>query len=98
MLDTCFFILWFIVKMPCIIQEQFIICLTCSCLMQGIFTIYHLFNLIKNSEADRALMEGPIKLHRALKNMSNNKSPGNDGLPKEFLLAFFDLKWARFIK
>ena len=57
-------------------------------------TYIQTLNLPTLSEADRALIEGPIKLakiHRALKNMSNNKSPGNDGLPKEFLLAFFDL-------
>ena len=40
--------------------------------------------------------EGPIlesELLKALKNMSNNKSPGNDGLTKEFNETFWeDLK------
>ena len=40
--------------------------------------------------------EGPIsekELLKALKNMSNNKSPGNDGLTKEFYETFWeDLK------
>ena len=40
--------------------------------------------------------EGPIlekKLLKTLKNMSNNKSPGNDGLTKEFYEMFWeDLK------
>ena len=40
--------------------------------------------------------EGPMlesKLLKALKNISNNKSPGNDGLTKEFYETFWeDLK------
>ena len=37
--------------------------------------------------------EGPIleyELIKALKNMSNNKSPGNDGLTKEFYKTFWE--------
>ena len=37
--------------------------------------------------------EGPIsenELLKALKNMSNNKSPGNDGLTKEFYETFWE--------
>ena len=30
------------------------------------------------------------ELYDALKNMSNSKSPGNDGLSKEFFLSFWD--------
>ena len=42
------------------------------------------------------ICEGPVsenELLKALKNMSNNKSPGNDGLTKEFYETFWeDLK------
>ena len=30
------------------------------------------------------------EIYKNLKEMKNNKAPGNDGVPKEFYLAFFD--------
>jgi hypothetical protein len=51
-------------------------------------------NIPTLSIEESASLGEPIKLaeiHKALKSMSNSKSPGNDGLPKEFLLGFFDL-------
>ena len=46
------------------------------------------------SEDDQTLCDGQIRLNEifgALNNMASNKTPGNDGLSKEFYLAFFDL-------
>jgi exonuclease III len=46
------------------------------------------------SEEQKCSLEGVIQLrelHTALKNMRNGKSPGADGLPKEFYIAFWDL-------
>ena len=46
------------------------------------------------SEDDETLCDGQITLNEifgALNNMASNKTPGNDGLSKEFYLAFFDL-------
>ena len=47
-------------------------------------------NILKEEESK--LCDGEIGLQEissALNTMVNNKSPGNDGLPKEFYLAFF---------
>ena len=47
----------------------------------------------KLSDNDCLLCEGELtesELYDALKNMPNNKSPGNDGLTKEFFLSFWD--------
>ena len=47
----------------------------------------------KLSENDCLLCEGELteaELYDALKNMPNNKSPGNDRLTKEFFLSFWD--------
>ena len=46
------------------------------------------------SDEDRELCEGYLTLDEilvALKGMDNNKSPGPDGIPKEFYLSFFDV-------
>ena len=46
------------------------------------------------SDDDVDLCEGYLTLeeiHTALKMMENNKSPGPDGIPKEFYLTFFDI-------
>ena len=46
------------------------------------------------SEDDQTLCGGQITLNEilgALNNMASNKTPGKDGLSKEFYLAFFDL-------
>ena len=47
----------------------------------------------KLSDNDCLLCEGELsesELYDALKNMPNNKSPGNDGLTKEFFRSFWD--------
>ena len=47
----------------------------------------------KLSDDECLLCEGELtenELYDALKNMPNNKSPGNDGLTKEFFLTFWD--------
>ena len=47
----------------------------------------------KLSDNDCSLCEGELsesELYHALKNMPNNKFPGNDGLTKEFFLSFWD--------
>ena len=47
----------------------------------------------KLSDNDCLLLEGELsesELYDALKNMPNNKSPGNDGLTKEFFLSIWD--------
>ena len=47
----------------------------------------------KLSDNDCLLCEGELsesELYDALKNMPNKKSPGNDGLTKEFFLSFWD--------
>jgi exonuclease III len=46
------------------------------------------------SEDDVIVCEGPITLqecYEALRRMKSDKSPGPDGLPKEFYLTFFDI-------
>ena len=46
------------------------------------------------SDEDREICEGYLTLDEilfALKGMDNNKSPGPDGIPKEFYLSFFDV-------
>ena len=46
------------------------------------------------SEEDRDICEGYLtseEILQALKQMDNNKSPGPDGIPKEFYLSFFDI-------
>ncbi|XP_060082146.1 uncharacterized protein LOC132561434 [Ylistrum balloti] len=51
-------------------------------------------NLPKLNELEMSMCEGPIgkeEILAAIKHMKNNKSPGSDGLTKEFYLTFFDL-------
>ena len=48
------------------------------------------------SESDRSICEGKLTLNEcwlALSSMRNGKSPGNDGLTKEFMYAFLR-NWA----
>ena len=50
-------------------------------------------NLPQLCEPDIAICEGLItknECFNALKDINNNKSPGNNGLTKEFYLAFCD--------
>ena len=51
-------------------------------------------NIPKISVEEGASLGDPIRpseIFSALNDMSNSKTPGNDGLPKEFFVAFFDL-------
>ncbi|PJE77730.1 hypothetical protein CI610_03342 [invertebrate metagenome] len=51
-------------------------------------------NLPRLNALDMSMCEGPIEKQEilvALRHMRNNKSPGSDGLTKEFYLTFFDL-------
>ena len=54
-------------------------------------------NAPKLSESDRSICEGKLTLNEcwlALSSMKNGKSPGNDGLTKEFYVCFFEeLGW-----
>ena len=46
------------------------------------------------TEEDRNICEGlltPGEFLNALKSMSKNKSPGNDGLTREFYIQFYDI-------
>ena len=50
-------------------------------------------NAPKLSESDRSICEGKLTLNEcwlALSSMKNGKSPGNDGLTKEFYVCFFE--------
>ena len=50
-------------------------------------------NAPKLSESDRSICEGKLTLNQcwlALSSMKNGKSPGNDGLTKEFHVCFFE--------
>ena len=58
-------------------------------------------NLPKLTPDDNDLLEGPItyeKCQAAIKSFENNKSPGIDGLPKEFYLKNFPLFGKSFVK
>jgi hypothetical protein len=51
-------------------------------------------NLPTLSDDDVHVCEGPITLqecYEALRRMKSDKSPGPDGIPKEFYLTFFDI-------
>ena len=51
------------------------------------------FNVPKLSEEDRTICEGKLskkECYDALLSLGNNKSPGNDGLFKEFYVCFFN--------
>ena len=53
--------------------------------------IFKSINLPKVSEDDKDLQGRPItksEILHALKSMQNNKTPGSDGIPKEFYVAF----------
>ena len=54
-------------------------------------------NAPKLCNSDRSISEGKVTLHEcwlALSSMKNGKSPGNDGLTKEFYVCFFEeLGW-----
>ena len=46
------------------------------------------------SAGEQTICEGRVtlkELYEALSNRLSNKTPGNDGLSREFYLAFFDL-------
>ena len=50
-------------------------------------------NAPKLSESDRSICEGKLTLNEcwlALSSLKNGKSPGNDGLTKEFYVCFFE--------
>ena len=50
---------------------------------------------------EQHLCEGhltPVEVFDALSNMQSNKTPGNDGLSKEFYLAFFDILCRNLLK
>ena len=52
----------------------------------------HSLNIPKLSEAERSSCEGLLtkkECCEALSEMNNGKSPGNDGLTKEFYVCFF---------
>ena len=51
------------------------------------------FSVPKLSGEDRTICEGKLskkECYDALLSLSNNKSPGNDGLSKEFYVCFFN--------
>ena len=51
-------------------------------------------NVTTLSEEEKVKIDDPItlpKLKQVLKLMPRNKTPGNDGLPTEFYLTFFDI-------
>ena len=55
---------------------------------------YFLENSPKLSETDKELLEGNLTFDEcvtAIQNMQNNKTPGSDGLPKEFYSLYFYL-------
>ena len=55
---------------------------------------YFLDDLPKLSEIDKNIIDEPFtkdEILKALKGMENNKSPGPDGLSKEFYVTFFDI-------
>lgn len=63
-------------------------------------TKYFLSDVPQLNETDKELCEGPISVgecNAALKLMQNDKSPGLDGLPKEFYIQFFYLFGPSFV-
>ena len=51
----------------------------------------HTVNISKLTESERDFCEGKLakkEIWKAMNSMANNKSPGNDGLSKEFYVCF----------